>query len=263
MTVGPFLQFALDAVDVWAAVVPRKRPSPQALKACKIISHRGEHDNETLLENTMEAFRVARDAGAWGIETDIRWTKDLVPMIHHDTNTARVFGKDIEISECTFADLRDWVPAIPTLTELVAEFGGNTHLMIEIKEEEFPQLGQQREILFSQLSKLAPKKDYHFLALDPDLFERFDIQPRDCCLPVALTNMKALSEAALNMGYGGITGHFLLLTKNLQARHRERGQGIGPGFPRSRNSLYREINRGADWIFTNDAVKLLKVIDEA
>lgn len=262
MTVSPFLQFALDAVDLWAAIWPRSKPTPEKLRSCRIVSHRGQHDNRTLLENTMDAFRTARDAGAWGIETDIRWTKDMVPMIHHDTNTERVFGQDIEISDCEFSELRASVPDIPTLEELVAEFGGNTHLMIEIKEEDFPQLERQKKIVRDILSDLSPTEDYHFLALDPGLFETFNIEPRNCCLPVAMTNMKELSTAALENGYGGITGHFLLLTKDLQAKHGAKGQGIGPGFPRSRNSLYREINRDADWVFTNDAVKLLGVIKQ-
>jgi glycerophosphoryl diester phosphodiesterase len=263
VTVNPVLQFALDAVDAWAAVVPRRKPPVAALKACKIISHRGEHDNKQVMENTIEAFRIARDAGAWGIETDIRWTRDLVAMVHHDPDTSRVFGKPLTISETDFETLREQVPQVPTLEELVAEFGGTVHLMIEIKAETFPRLEEQKAVLGKILERLNPTEDYHFLALDPALFDAFDIKPSRACLPVGLTNIKDLSKVALERGYAGITGHFLLITEKMQKEHRLAGQKIGPGFPASRNALYREVNRGADWIFTNEAVKLLDIIDTA
>ncbi|MEL7429927.1 MAG: glycerophosphodiester phosphodiesterase [Pseudomonadota bacterium] len=263
MTVNPVLQLVLDTVDVWAALMSRRKPPVEALKACKIISHRGEHDNERVQENTLEAFRIARDAGAWGIETDIRWTRDLVPMVHHDPDTSRVFGKPLTISKTDFKSLREQVPQVPTFEELVAEFGGRVHLMIEIKAETFPCLEDQKAVLRKILERLNPAEDYHFLALDPALFDAFDIQPRQACLPVALTNIKDLSKVALERGYAGISGHFLLITRKMQDRHKAGGQKIGPGFPASRNALYREVNRGADWIFTNEAVKLLDIINKA
>jgi glycerophosphoryl diester phosphodiesterase len=251
---------AISAVDFWMAVFPRPRPQQGELDRLRIVSHRGEHDNRSVPENTMQAFETASVAGAWGIEADIRWTADMVPVIIHDPDTRRVFGKDITVAATTCAELQKAVPQIPTLAQLVDRFGGNTHMMLEIKAEQFPQLERQKEILRELLSELEAGEDYHFLSLDTDLFEVFDIEPRNCCLGVAEENASSLSDKVVAGGYGGLTGHYLLLGEKIRERHDEAGQQIGTGFIRSRNCLYREINRGVAWIFTNDAVELQRIL---
>ncbi len=252
----------LMVVDWWMAVVPRRRPESAAVKRCKIVSHRGEHDNRTVRENTMPAFERVRNGGVWGLETDIRWTADLVPVVIHDSDTRRVFGKPVRIADVRFEELRRSVPEVPSLAELIKAFGGNTHLMLELKEEPFPDIRRQKRILQDHLSRLAPCDDYHLLSLHPELFETFDIEPRSCCLTVAMQNIRPISEQTLVAGYGGLTGHFLLLNDRMAAKHVEAGQKVGTGFVRSRNCLYREINRGIEWIFSNDAVALQKIINE-
>ena len=194
---------ASKVVDWVMATLPRQMPLREVLQSCKLISHRGEHDNTEVMENTLRAYEIARVNGVWGIETDIRWTRDLVPVVCHDPDCRRVFGKSITIGEISFAELRDAVPLIPSLAELVEEFGGNTHLMIEIKEEPFPQKQQQKQILLEHLASLTPGEDYHLLALDPGLFELVDFLPRKYCLPVAETNTRRMSRASLAGGYGG------------------------------------------------------------
>ncbi len=253
---------AQDAADIAMAMVPRKVPNAGAVRRCRIVAHRGAHDyNRSAKENTLEAFELARAAGVWGVETDIRWTADLTPVICHDPDTVRVFGKDVRLCDVGFEALRAAVPAVPSLAEVVAEFGGELHLMLELKAERFPDIERQKAILAEQLSGLAPGEDYHMMALDPDLFETFDIRPRQCCLPVSMMNMAAISRRTLNEPYGGITGHYLLLTGAIKSRHEAIGQKVGTGFVKSRNCLYREMNRGMEWIFSNDAVAMQRIVD--
>ena len=255
------LNTAVAAVDRWMAAVPRRRPGSDAVSRCKIVSHRGEHDNKAVHENTLHAFETARSAGVWGIEADIRWTADLVPVIIHDPDAERVFGDATVVADVPFAVLRKKLPAIPTLAELVEGFGGSTHLMLEIKAEHFPEPERQRQILLDHLSGLKPIEDYHFVALDTALFEAFAIEPRACCLSVAMQSIAPLSGKTIAGGFGGLTGHFLLLGNKLQRRHEAAGQRVGTGFIRSRFGLYRELNRGVEWVFTNDAVKLQAIVD--
>jgi len=35
---------------------------------------------------------------------------------------------------------------------------------------------------------------------------------------------------------------------------------IGVGYPKSKNNLFREINRGVEWIFSNDAVEVSGIL---
>jgi glycerophosphoryl diester phosphodiesterase len=247
---------AMWLVDIFMALVPRPVPGQQALRECRIISHRGEHDNKTVMENTLAAFRAARDAGVWGIECDIRWTADLVPVISHDPTGERIFGDPARLDSLSFAELRARLPLIPSLAELVTEFGGRTHLMLEVKDERYPQPALQKKILQQALSSLLPAVDYHFLALDLRLFERVDFVPSETCLPVCETNVAQFSSACIAQGYGGLTGHYLLLSGKVMRRHAASGQCIGTGYADSKYCLFRELNRGVEWIFSNHAVKI-------
>jgi glycerophosphoryl diester phosphodiesterase len=243
------------------AGIPRTVPDQAALRKCKIISHRGEHDNIAVIENTLAAFDQARYSGVWGIECDIRWTADLVPVVHHDPSGSRLFGHAAPLHTLSFDELRARMPLVPTLAEVIAEFGGNTHLMLELKEAHRLQPALQREILMQQLAPLQPGRDFHLLALDPGLLAQVDFIADCFCFPVSEINTTRLSREALDRRFGGLTGHFLLLNSRVQRRHAEAGQCIGTGFVSSRNCLFRELNRGVEWIFSNDAVKLQRIVE--
>ena len=94
----------LQSIDLFYAKWPQPPPHKDRLKHCKIISHRGEHDNKDIFENTLSAFDQARDAGVGGIEFDLRWTKDLHPVVFHDTHLQRVFGSEVELNQVTLDD---------------------------------------------------------------------------------------------------------------------------------------------------------------
>lgn len=254
---------AMRSVDGIYACIPRRTPSPQALAACKVISHRGEHDNRQVFENSLPAFTAARDAGVWGLEADIRWTRDLVPVLCHDADGGRLFGDFTPLGEMSFKQLRARMPLIPSLAELVAECGPAMHLMLEIKAGPWPRPREQQQILAQQLASLRPVQDYHFLALDHHLFQQVPFAPRAACLPVAELNTRRTSRVGIEVGLGGLTGHFVLLNQRLAQRHWAAGQAVGTGFISSRNSLYRELNRGVEWIFSNHALRIQGILDRA
>ncbi|MFV8817065.1 glycerophosphodiester phosphodiesterase [Haliea sp. E17] len=246
--------------DTWMAAIPRSVPDKTALQRCRLVSHRGEHDGKLVRENTLQAFADASAAGVWGIECDIRWSADGQPVICHDPDLQRVFGAQQRVAECTLAQLGGIAPDLPTLQALVAQFGGRNHLMLELKADSRGATLARRQSLQQLLSPLEPGRDFHILALDPALFELVSFLPPSACLPVAQTNTRKLSEVALQRGYAGLAGHYLLLGTDLQHRHQAVGQRVGSGFPTSSNCLWREINRGMDWIFSNHAVALQRAI---
>lgn len=251
----------LKFLDLIFEVLPQQVPGQTAFTACKIIAHRGEHDNITILENTLSAFDLAVDSGVWGIECDLRWTKDLVPVISHDASCERLFGRSERICDLPYAELRELLPLIPSLQELIESYGGKAHLMIEIKDEYYPEPEQQKQILERLLADLTPGVDYHFLALDLMLFKKVDFISAKFHFPVAETNYRRLSRLSIEINLGGLTGHFLLLGNKLKQRHELAGQKIGTGFITSKNCLFRELNRGVEWIFSNNAVRIQRIRD--
>lgn len=249
-----------NLVDAIQELIPRPQPSLARLRGAKIVAHRGAHDRRIgVRENTMEAFSRAERHGVWGIELDIHWSKDQVPFVLHDPSTGRVFGTDVLIARHTAEEIRRLVPEVPMLREVVTQFAPKMHLMIELKEPTDP---WRAEILRSLLRDLRPVHDYHFLSLDLKLFEGFPHLPRRVFLPVAQTNTGLLSQAAREQDYAGVAGHYLLVSGWLLEMHRLQSQQVGVGFITSRNTLVREINRGVDWIFTDEAVKVQSLLNE-
>jgi glycerophosphoryl diester phosphodiesterase len=246
----------LPVMDAAYARVPRRHPAPQRLRSCRIISHRGEHDGRRVFENTLAAFDAAADQGVWGIEFDIRWTRDLEPVVTHDPGLRRVFGQSLHVGGCGLHELRGLCPHLPTLAEVIGRYGGKVHLMAEIKPEPYPDPGRQNRILSDLFAGLCPGRDFHLLALTPETFRLAPFAPPSAFLPVARLNISEFSRLAVQRGYAGIAGHYAMLGSDIIKRHHAAGQKVGTGYIRSRNALLREINRGVDWIFSNHAVRI-------
>jgi glycerophosphoryl diester phosphodiesterase len=237
-------------------------PKDNRLQACKIIAHRGAHDNRRTLENTLAAFDGAAAAGVWGLELDIRWTRDAVPVVFHDVDLNRLYGRKERIAACTLDELKTLVPDIPSLAEVVSRFGKTIHLMIEIKGQTWPAPGIQEQRLLAALDGLTAGQDYHWLALDPEILVPFSSTTPRARLAVASGRAEFHSRWVRENNWGGICGHYLLLNDAAVQAHHHLGQQVGTGYVGSRNCLFRELNRGVDWIFSNNAVDLQRSLQE-
>lgn len=254
-------QFFIRSMDLIFEKWPRPFPNKEKLRQCKIISHRGIHDNRSVLENTMEAIEGVKRAKIWGVEIDVRWTKDLVPIVIHDRTMERFFDWPVRVSERKFSEIRNRFPVIPSLKEVVDNYGKHLHLMVEIKEEPYPDPVYQNRVLKDIFKELEPGKHFHLISLNPDMFDVIRFVSGKVCLLVATTNTGAFSRLALSRGYGGINGHYLLVTNGMILRHHEKNQKVGTGFIESINCLFRELNRGVDWVYSNDAARLQAQVD--
>jgi glycerophosphoryl diester phosphodiesterase len=128
--------------------------------------------------------------------------------------------------------------------------------MIEIKAESYPDPQRQNDIFKKCFSSLEPRMDYHLMSLTPQMFDLITFVPASILIPIATLNMGECSELALKKDYCGIAGHYLLMDNLKLAKHRNKGQNVGTGYPASKNCLFREINRGVEWIFSNNAGEL-------
>ena len=107
-----------------------------------VIAHRGYSDRAP--ENTLAAFRMGWESGADGVECDIHLTKDGKVVCIHDCNTKRVAGKNLEIANAEWEDLRSldvgswknlaWKgEGIPLLEDVLIEGPNDLLWMVEIK----------------------------------------------------------------------------------------------------------------------------------
>ena len=103
------------------------------------FTHRGLHDiGKGLVENTLPAFIAARDAG-FGMELDIRFTRDMQVVVFHDDDLLRLAGDPRKVRQLTLEELKA-IPLggidaarVPTLREVLDAVGGKTPLLIELK----------------------------------------------------------------------------------------------------------------------------------
>jgi glycerophosphoryl diester phosphodiesterase len=245
-----FLSWIEKMVDVFFAVTPRAKPSPYKAKQALLIAHRGAHNlNQGIFENTRQAFLRAKDLGCWGIEFDVHTTADGVFVVNHDPDLLRLWRRDEVIAELTFSELRQLVPEIPSLAEVVAEFGDSLHLFIELK---VPIVHPQR--LFDVLASCDALIDYHLLTLNPSFYNSLSQFPSAALLLVAgHNNVSHLCDLSIARHYGGVLGNYLLLSNKKIHKLVQAQQRTGVGLINSKNSLYRELNRDINWLFTNEA----------
>lgn len=235
------------------ATIPRRKPHSDNIIKAQLIAHRGAYNNnQGILENTHEAFRLAKKLGCWGIELDVHTTADRVLVVNHDPTLNRLWGQDEAISNLTFSALRTLVPGVPSLAEVVAEYGKKMHLFIELKTPV-----QDEDVLVQTLCSLSPCKDYHLLTLDSSTFSSLTQFSKQSLLLVAVhNNVKKFCDLSIKENYGGVMGNYLLLTNQRIQQLKEAHQVSGVGFVNSKNSLFRELNRGVHWIFTNQAASV-------
>ena len=245
----------MDLVDFGMSVVPREPPSVEKARRAKIVAHRGSTETGEI-ENTLKAFDQSVAAGAWAVEFDVRFTKDDIAVVHHDKSCLRTFGVDISIAKTSFESLRSALPQIPTLKETIAHLKDRAHLMIEIKKCDVPTTRKQANEIGYLLSHLEAAKDYHLMSLEPKALLKAALAPNRALLAIAEFDLISLSRLVLEEKMGGFTAHYALLTQRMIDRHLAADQKLGTGFTASRSVLYREIDRGIDWIYTNDATQV-------
>ena len=103
------------------------------------FAHRGLHDmGSGIVENTMPAFIAAMDAG-YGIELDIRFSKNMAVVVFHDDDLLRLAGDPRRVRQLTLEALRAIPLAgrddarVPTLREVLDAVDGQVPLLIELK----------------------------------------------------------------------------------------------------------------------------------
>ena len=92
-----------------------------------VYGHRGARAHAE--ENTVEAFRLAIEQGADGVELDAWLTQDAHIVVYHDDRHPSLGW----ITECSLRELRRADPSIPTLDEAFAAVPAPSYVDLELK----------------------------------------------------------------------------------------------------------------------------------
>ncbi|MDM7462009.1 MAG: glycerophosphodiester phosphodiesterase family protein [bacterium] len=107
-----------------------------------IFAHRGASMHAP--ENTLEAFRLALEMGADGIELDITPSADGAPMVIHDPNLERTTNGKGDVRQLSAAEIQRYDAGVkfggkysgvrvPTLREVFEAFGDRTRYNLDMK----------------------------------------------------------------------------------------------------------------------------------
>jgi glycerophosphoryl diester phosphodiesterase len=245
--------------DFLSERLPRPAPSFKKFMNARLISHRGIYDNRNVFENTLQAFDRVKAGGIWGIEFDIQWTRDLQPVVSHDPDCLRLFKEKVRIGDLSLKSVKSRFPMVPPLADVIQRYGGVLHLMAEIKPHFVPDK-RLNEVLSALFSSLQPVRDFHLLSLCPQRFSAISSIPPETMIPIAETNTRAVSDMVFQRGYGGMAGHYMLLQNNTLRKLSQKRLPVGTGFINSKNCLYREVNRGITWLFSDRAEEIRKIM---
>ncbi len=101
-------------------------------------AHRGLHsEDKSVPENSLEAFRLAAEAG-YGVELDVQLSKDGKVVVFHDDTLDRVCDVNARVDEKTWNELQllrlcGTGQRIPLLTEALDVIRGRGPLIVELK----------------------------------------------------------------------------------------------------------------------------------
>jgi len=183
--------------------------TPDARKTAKGFyglncAHRGLHTKDRIVpENSLPAFAAAR-SGGYGIELDVRLSKDEQVVVFHDDDLKRVCGVDKPVDDMTWEELSglrlfDTAERIPLFTEAL-EAIADTPVIVEIKSA-----GANNEILCQKTLELlhGAGQNWCVESFDPRVVAWFRKHAPDIlrgqlsCLPESYDSLAKLTTFAL------------------------------------------------------------------
>lgn len=134
-----------------------------------IWAHRG--DSAHVVENTLGAFRRAREVGADGVELDVRLTGDGRLVVFHDDDLRRLAGRGEAIDKTTYARLRevrlDGGEQVPTLDEVFEVVGPDLLVNVEIKSTRLGGAGRTVELALQAIDRAGAADRVIISSFDP------------------------------------------------------------------------------------------------
>ena len=134
----PITIVILILLGIWLFLIAPKNREDMKKYSQLHYAHRGLHNSERA-ENSMSAFKAAVEGG-YGIELDIRLSKDGKLVVFHDDTLDRVCGREGRVIDFTAEELSGFMlngtdDGVPLFADVLAMVDGRVPLLVEIKED--------------------------------------------------------------------------------------------------------------------------------
>lgn len=247
-----------------------------------IVGHRG--DSAHAPENTLAAFRKAIDAGADGVEFDVRLAGDGVPVVFHDASLSRTAGVNAAVSDLTSAelgkiDIGSWfgrvhkrntnghfasekVPTLEQTLDLVKGFDGMIFIELKCGEREVEPLTEAvcAVLKDSPLLGKVILKSFKLAVITRAKVSLPNLRTAALFAPKIMTILrkeKHLVKIADEFGADELSIHFSLATRKLMEKAAKRGFPVNIWTADNPRWVKRGMKLGLKSIITNDPAKLI------
>lgn len=238
----------------------------------KLYAHRGL--SARYPENTVAAFRAARDEGCRAAELDVQLTADGAAVVFHDDDLRRLAGSPVRVDEAMLSALRGFgvgghlapkfsAERIPTLEEALAAWGDAGEMNVELKAVR----PAKREALASKVASIlaARKGAYVVSSFDWDLLRAYRRADAATPLAVLLTRARwaAAAEAARELRAVALNCDVGSARQPDVAAARAAGFAVNV-FTVNDAAVARALfAMGVTGVFTDDAAALARDLDRA
>jgi glycerophosphoryl diester phosphodiesterase len=202
-------------------------PAERGRGSVQIAGHRGAAGIAP--ENTLPSFEAAWAAGVAWVETDVRLTRDGVPILLHDATLDRATTGHGAVGALAYDELQQidagvrFAPEfagthVPQLDELLAAAEGRSGALIELKAEP-----ERAELLVQQVLAAVEAAGawewVRLISFDPDLLERIASALQDRAIPTGLiaSAPATLVETARRLGCAAVHPRLTALSPPLVA----------------------------------------------
>ena len=218
-----------------------------------IIGHRGA--SAVAPENSMAAFVAAIEAGADGIEFDVRLSADGVPVIIHDDTLQRTHGLRRRVVDLTAEALRSVnVPSLRDLFELMLQ--NDLILYLEIKGSS-PELAERccelvREFSFEERVIVE--------CFDLNVLKLINLKTAALFEPRIYTD-QSLIDRALKVGASVLALHHRLAKPSLVEKAKLAGLRVVVWTVDDPAWVTRAQSMGIEAVITNDPAMMIEASD--
>lgn len=247
-----------------------------------IVAHRGASSNAP--ENTLAAFRYALEAGADGVEFDVRLAHDGVPVVIHDATLERTGLRPDAVASLSSVELSnigvgEWfnrkypqraneifvdegVPTLAGVLQLLAGYGGLIYIELKCGAEERSALAEAvcGTIAGSPLLPRMIVKSFE-LAVIPEVRRLLPhVETAALFEPNAtdfLRRRKRYLTAARELGAHQLSLHYSLVTQNLATLAAEARMPVTVWTVDDPKYLTRARRLNIRALITNDPAKML------
>lgn len=223
------------------------------------IAHRGLSGLE--LENTDSAFIAAANRGYFGIESDVRVTRDGRFVMFHDDTTARLSAKNLRIEKTDYKTLKnlDLIPQknrtvgadfkIPELKDylsICAAYGKIA--VLELKEKIEPQYIKQ---IYSEVQKYYTHKNVIFISFNLENLQYLRREYPDSVIQFLTHNFDEKILKTLKLLKLDLDIHYAFCDKNVIDTCHKNGIKVNCWTVDQPADAERLIDYGVDYITTN------------